>query len=115
MGYLSMAQIFGKLLFGRLADHRFFNKVYLLVFAGFVLSLSTACATLAQDYGGFLAFALVFGFFDGGLVVNIPMIATHIVGRELMANAFGGMYGIISIPMTLGPPLSGIMTSSLYL
>ncbi|KAK3736280.1 hypothetical protein QZH41_020751, partial [Actinostola sp. cb2023] len=29
------------------------------------------------------------------------------VGRDLMANAIGNFYGIISIPITLGPPVTG--------
>lgn len=111
VGYLSVSQIFGKLLFGRLADHRLFNKVFLLSFAGLMLSLSTACATLAQDYGGLIAFALIFGFFDGGVVVVIPVITLLIVGREQMAHAFGGMYAILAIPLALGPSLSGMSIS----
>jgi MCP family monocarboxylic acid transporter-like MFS transporter 10 len=37
----------------------------------------------------------------------IGLITHDIVGKELMAGAVGSVYFMISIPMTMGPPVAG--------
>ena len=37
----------------------------------------------------------------------IGLVTYDIVGREMMARAVGTLYGIVAIPMTLGPPMAG--------
>lgn len=47
------------------------------------------------------------GLFDGCLSVMIGLVTYDIVGRQMMARAVGTLYGIVAIPMTLGPPMAG--------
>ena len=37
----------------------------------------------------------------------IGLVTYDIVGRQMMARAVGTLYGIVAIPMTLGPPMAG--------
>jgi len=39
--------------------------------------------------------------------VMIGLVTYDIVGRQMMARAVGTLYGIVAIPMTLGPPMAG--------
>ena len=116
LGYLSISAIFGKLLCGRVADLPRVRRLYLTVTAATILSVSFMCITTAKTYHGLLAFAIVAGFFDGCFVVTVPLITQDIVGKELMAKAFGTMYGVLAFPLTLGPPVLGIkkITLNLY-
>lgn len=47
------------------------------------------------------------GLFDGCLSVMIGLVTHDIVGRQMMAKAVGTLYGIVAIPMTVGPPMAG--------
>lgn len=47
------------------------------------------------------------GLFDGCLSVMVGLVTHDIVGRKMMAKAVGTMYGIVAIPMTVGPPMAG--------
>ena len=37
----------------------------------------------------------------------IGLVTHDIVGRQMMAKAVGTLYGIVAIPMTVGPPMAG--------
>lgn len=104
---MSISQIFAKLLCGRLADMRRVKRLQILVVAILCFAICNFAVTAAKDFGGLLTYALFFGFSDGLFVVVLPLLIRDLVGRELMANAIGNFYGIMSIPLTLGPPISG--------
>jgi len=108
-----MSQIVAKLICGRLADAKKIKRLLILVVAILGFGICNFAVTAAEGFGGLLAYALCFGFCDGLFVVMIPLLIRDLVGRELMANAIGNFYGIISIPLTLGPPISGKSIKSL--
>ena len=45
----------------------------------------------------------------------IGLVTYDIVGRQMMARAVGTLYGIVAIPMTLGPPMAGTYQNFLSL
>ena len=49
----------------------------------------------------------VFGFFEGCYVCQVAVITGDIVGIDRMEVAVGILFGIKSVPLTLGPPIAG--------
>ena len=72
-----------------------------------VASVANTLAPLASNLTSLTIYALVYGFFDGCFVVLIAVLTGDIVGREKMNSAFGSLYGVVAVPLTLGPPIAG--------
>lgn len=64
---------------------------------------------LASRYGYIVlvTYVVVFGFSDGCWSVMVGMGTEFIVGKAAMPRAFGSLYGFISIPLIIGPPIAG--------
>jgi MCP family monocarboxylic acid transporter-like MFS transporter 10 len=107
VGYMSISQIFSKLLCGRLADMKRIKRLYILEISIFGFIICNMAVTAAKSFNALLVYVVIFGFFDGLFVVVIPILICDIVGRDLMATAIGGFYGAVAIPMMLGPHISG--------
>ena len=104
---MSISQIFAKLCCGRLADMKTVKRLYILVMSILGFAVCNMAVTAAKDFDALLAYVVFFGFFDGLFVVVLPILICDIVGRDLMATAIGGFYGVAATPMMLGPPISG--------
>jgi len=107
IGYMSISQTFGKICFGRLADFPQINRLYMYQVSLLVASVANTLAPLASNLTSLTIYALVYGFFDGCFVVLIAVLTGDIVGREKMNSAFGSLYGVVAVPLTLGPPIAG--------
>ena len=94
-------------MFGKLADLRFINRLYMYQFSILSIGITTLLLPLANNYAGLVSYALVFGFFDGCFVGQIAVITADVVGHEKMSQAIGNMFGTLAIPMSLGPPFAG--------
>ncbi|EDO32799.1 predicted protein, partial [Nematostella vectensis] len=109
LGYISISAIFGKLLCGRVADIKASLRLYFFAVSTLGMAVGNIGVTAATGYGGLVAYAVLFGFFDGCFCVLVPLLISDIVGRDLMCAAFGSFYGFVAIPTTLGPPISGLL------
>jgi len=109
VGYMAMSQTVGKIVFGRIADHPRVNRVYLYQMCLLVCSVLTTLLPLFTTFNALLAYCIVFGFHEGCFVVLIAVLTGDIVGRKMMATAYGVMYFFTGIPMMLGPPVAGWM------
>ena len=49
------------------------------------------------------------GFFDGCFVTLLGPIAFDLCGAAGAGQAIGSLLGLFSIPMTVGPPVAGII------
>ena len=94
-------------MFGKLADLRFINRLYMYQFSILSIGITSLLLPLANNYAGLVSYALVFGFFDGCFVGQIAVITADVVGHEKMSQAIGNMFGTLAIPMSLGPPFAG--------
>ena len=94
-------------MFGKLADLRFINRLYMYQFSILSIGITTLLLPLANNYAGLVSYTLVFGFFDGCFVGQIAVITADVVGHEKMSQAIGNMFGTLAIPMSLGPPFAG--------
>ena len=107
VGYFALAQTVGKIIFGKLADSSRISRLSLTQIALLVIAVASCLCPLARSHTALLTYSLVSGLFDGCLCVMIGLVTHDIVGRQMMAKAVGTMYGIVAIPMTVGPPMAG--------
>lgn len=107
VGYLALAQTVGKIFFGKLGDSSRISRLTLTQIALLVIAIAACLCPLARSHSALLTYSLVSGLFDGCLSVMIGLVTYDIVGRQMMARAVGTLYGIVAIPMTLGPPMAG--------
>lgn len=112
VGYFALAQTFGKITFGKLGDSERISRLTLTQIALLVMAVAACLCPLAQSHTALLTYSLVSGLFDGCLCVMVGLVTHDIVGRQMMAKAVGTMYGIVAIPMTVGPPMAGLLYDS---
>ncbi|XP_061750092.1 monocarboxylate transporter 10 [Nerophis ophidion] len=104
----------GRLIFGRAADYiQGVNKVYLQVTSFFVIGLMSMMIPLCHVFGGLIAVCLLMGMFDGCFICIMAPIAFELVGPADVSQAIGFLLGLMSVPMTVGPPIAGFLRDRL--
>ncbi|KAK9531173.1 hypothetical protein VZT92_010615 [Zoarces viviparus] len=104
----------GRLIFGRAADYvDGVNKVYLQVASFFVIGLMSMMIPLCNIFGGLIAVCLLMGLFDGCFISIMAPIAFELVGADDVSQAIGFLLGLMSVPMTVGPPIAGFLRDRL--
>ncbi|NXL33536.1 MOT10 protein, partial [Glaucidium brasilianum] len=100
----------GRLIFGRVADYiPGARKVYLQVASFFFIGLMSMMISLCHVFGGLIAVCLFMGLFDGCFICIMAPIAFELVGAQDVSQAIGFLLGLMSIPMTVGPPIAGLL------
>ncbi|XP_061479613.1 monocarboxylate transporter 10 [Rhineura floridana] len=100
----------GRLIFGRIADYiPGAKKVYLQVISFLFIGLMSMMIPLCYSFGGLIAVCLFMGLFDGCFISIMAPIAFELVGAQHVSQAIGFLLGFMSIPMTVGPPIAGIL------
>ena len=107
VGFLSIMSTLGRVIFGKICELRWVNKVYVYQFSVFIIGLSTMICPITEGYAGLLTYSLVFGFFDGCFVGQVAVITGEIAGKNRLSQAVGNMFGVLAIPMSFGPPVAG--------
>ncbi|KAK2883409.1 hypothetical protein QQF64_016992 [Cirrhinus molitorella] len=104
----------GRLICGRVADYvHGVNKVYLQVCSFLVIGLMSMMIPLCQIFGGLIAVCLLMGLFDGCFICIMAPIAFELVGSQNVSQAIGFLLGMMSVPMTVGPPIAGFLRDRL--
>ncbi|XP_051031512.1 monocarboxylate transporter 10 [Phodopus roborovskii] len=104
----------GRLLFGRIADYvPGMKKVYLQVLSFFFIGLMSMMIPLCNAFVGLIAVCLIMGLFDGCFISIMAPIAFELVGPQDASQAIGFLLGFMSIPMTVGPPVAGLLHDKL--
>lgn len=62
---------------------------------------------LCNVFGGLIAVCLLMGLFDGCFISIMAPIAFELVGAKDVSQAIGFLLGLMSVPMTVGPPVAG--------
>ena len=62
---------------------------------------------MATSYNHLIAFAVIYGIFDGAFAGYIVPVVSKTVSPEKLGIALGIMYTILSVEILLGPPLAG--------
>ena len=103
-----ISQSAGKLVIGKVADLASANRPLILQLSVLVIAVAGCLLPLASSYTALVTYAVVQGFFDGSFAVLFGLITYDIVRKELMAQAVGSLNFVVSIPMTIGPPVAGM-------
>ncbi|XP_037014920.2 monocarboxylate transporter 10 isoform X1 [Artibeus jamaicensis] len=104
----------GRLFFGRIADCvPGVKKVYLQVLSFLFIGLMSMMIPLCNVFGALIAVCLVMGIFDGCFISIMAPIAFELVGAQDVSQAIGFLLGFMSVPMTVGPPIAGLLRDKL--
>ncbi|KAM4866121.1 monocarboxylate transporter 10 isoform 1-T1 [Thomomys bottae] len=104
----------GRLLFGRIADYvPGVKKVYLQVLSFFFIGLMSMMIPWCSVFGALIAVCLIMGLFDGCFISIMAPIAFELVGAQDVSQAIGFLLGFMSTPMTVGPPIAGLLRDKL--
>ncbi|XP_072532807.1 monocarboxylate transporter 10 [Salminus brasiliensis] len=104
----------GRLIFGRVADYvPGVHKVFLQVASFLVIGLMSMMIPLCNVFGGLIAVCLLMGLFDGCFICIMAPIAFELVGSQNVSQAIGFLLGMMSVPMTVGPPIAGFLRDHL--
>ncbi|XP_065643931.1 monocarboxylate transporter 10 [Hydra vulgaris] len=109
IGVMSIASTVGRLFFGHIADSNRVNRLYVYQIALLGIGVSNALCPIMVTFPALLVYCCLFGFFEGCYVCQVAVITGDIVGYDRMAVGVGTLFGIKSIPLTLGAPLAGFI------
>ncbi|KAK7463160.1 hypothetical protein BaRGS_00038272, partial [Batillaria attramentaria] len=98
-----------RLVFGLLADVRCLNPVHMQQAALLTFGITTICIPTAHSFPALVVIALVLGMCDGAVFsVNGPIVFS-LVHQQDASQAFGFFIAMMSVPVTVGPPVAGLM------
>ncbi|GFS13851.1 monocarboxylate transporter 10 [Elysia marginata] len=106
---LAITSGLARIVMGKVADFKWVNRIRLQQLAFFLLGASTLCLPWSPTFAGLIALCLIMGICDGAFICLLGPIAFDIVGEKGASQALGFLFGIFSIPMTVGPPVAGML------
>ncbi|KAB0802922.1 hypothetical protein PPYR_05108 [Photinus pyralis] len=106
---IGITSLFGRLIFGYLADLPKVNRIYLQQLALFVMGVMTMLMPACDTFGLLLATTLCLGLFDGCFISMVGPVAFKLCGQDGATQAIGFILGLCSVPLTLGPYLAGAL------
>ena len=104
---MGISNFLGRLAYGAVNQLPWVSPHYLYIL-GFVLSgmLTVACP-LFTNYIAMQAYAALFGFFTACFGTILPQVIIHIVGADLITNAYGYVLLFMAIGTLAGGPTAG--------
>lgn len=99
----------GRLIFGAIADLPGVNRIYLQQLSLLCIGVVTILLPLTSSYVLLIIFSLIMGLFDGCFISLLGPIAYEICGPSGATQAIGFLLGLSSLPLTIGPPVAGII------
>lgn len=103
----------GRLVFGKLADFPWVNRIFLQQISFFCIGVLTMLVPVAGCFPVLICMCLALGLFDGCFISLLGPIAFDITGPQGASQAIGFLLGLCSIPLTIGPPVAGWLESLL--
>lgn len=99
----------GRIIFGKLADFPFINRIMLQQIAFLSIGCLTMVLVVARHFALLVVVCLFLGLFDGCFISLLGPIAFDVVGQKGASQAIGFLLGFCSIPLTVGPPVAGLL------
>uniref|UniRef100_A0A1B0C9L0 Major facilitator superfamily (MFS) profile domain-containing protein n=1 Tax=Lutzomyia longipalpis TaxID=7200 RepID=A0A1B0C9L0_LUTLO len=106
---LGIASGVGRLVFGFIADLPRINRILLQQVSFCFIGIMTMFLPITSSYPLLLVFVLAMGLFDGCFISLIGPISFDICGPKGASQAIGFLLGLCSFPLTLGPPIAGML------
>ncbi|XP_061193368.1 monocarboxylate transporter 10-like [Saccostrea echinata] len=104
----------GRIVFGKIADLKCVNRIYMQQCAFVLTGVITACIPFSEKFEGLIVICLILGICDGIIVCLVGPIAFDIVGPIDASQAIGFLLGGFSIPFAVGPPIAGLLYDHLH-
>ncbi|XP_011051927.1 PREDICTED: monocarboxylate transporter 10 isoform X1 [Acromyrmex echinatior] len=99
----------GRLIFGYIADLPKVNRIFLQQISFVSIGVLTMLLPVTKSFLMLLIISLGMGLFDGCFISLLGPIAFDICGRSGATQAIGFLLGMCSIPLTVGPPIAGLL------
>uniref|UniRef100_A0A3P8SSH6 Monocarboxylate transporter 10 n=1 Tax=Amphiprion percula TaxID=161767 RepID=A0A3P8SSH6_AMPPE len=100
----------GRLTFGKIGDLiPGLKKIYMQVASFMVLGLMSMMIPQCSVFEGLVAVCVFLGLCDGCFLTMMAPIAFELVGPMQASQAIGYLLGLMSLPMTAGPPIAGLL------
>ncbi|KAG8195907.1 hypothetical protein JTE90_001142 [Oedothorax gibbosus] len=99
----------GRIVFGKLADFPSVNRIMLQQIAFLSIGVLTMVLVVARHFSMLVAVCLFLGLFDGCFISLLGPIAFDVVGQKGASQAIGFLLGFCSVPLTVGPPVAGLL------
>jgi len=118
MACIGVTSLIGRLIFGFVSDlplvRRNGNRIVLQQVAFFSMGVCTMLMTVAPHVAGYqyqtlLVICSIMGLFDGCFVTLLGPIAFDLCGPRGAGQAIGCLLALFSLPMTVGPPIAGLI------
>lgn len=106
---IGLASGVGRIIFGLLADLPCINKIFLQQLSIAMIGAMTILMVFCQHYYLLYVVSIIMGLFDGCFVSLLGTIAFQLVGPKGASQAIGCLLSLMSLPMTVGPPIAGFM------
>ncbi|XP_074650030.1 monocarboxylate transporter 10-like [Tubulanus polymorphus] len=94
---------------GKLSDSPKINRIRLQQGSFAIMGILTTLIPLANAFWQLAIICVIMGLCDGTFVCLLGPIAFDIVGPRGASQAMGFLLGLLSIPMTAGPPIAGLL------
>ncbi|CAG2185996.1 unnamed protein product [Mytilus edulis] len=108
--YMGISAIFGKIITGLSVGHNGLDPVLLNFGLNGIAGLLTILFPLySGTFQGQTIFALLFGFYAGGLTTMINPLCMELIGVSKVSSGIGTMYFISGFGYIIGPPIAGIL------
>ncbi|KAL6268469.1 hypothetical protein P5V15_001602 [Pogonomyrmex californicus] len=85
------------------------NREYFFQISFLIIGILTMLLPVTDSFIVLLVISLGMGLFDGCFISLLGPIAFDICGRSGATQAIGFLLGMCSIPLTIGPPIAGLL------
>ncbi|XP_068182445.1 monocarboxylate transporter 8 [Antennarius striatus] len=100
----------GRLAFGKIGDLiPGLNKIYMQVVSFITLGLMSIMIPQCSVFEGLAVVCVFLGLCDGCFLTMMAPIVFELVGPMQASQAIGYLLGLMSVPMTAGPPIAGLL------
>lgn len=99
----------GRIIFGKLADIPEINPIVLQQVSFLCIGALTMFIVVADTFLSLVFICLLMGLFDGCFISLIAPVALDLVGPKGCTQAIGFLLGICALPLTVGPPVAGML------
>uniref|UniRef100_A0A3P9L8U1 Monocarboxylate transporter 10 n=2 Tax=Oryzias latipes TaxID=8090 RepID=A0A3P9L8U1_ORYLA len=100
----------GRLAFGKIGDLiPGLKKIYMQVVSFMALGLMSMMIPQCAAFEGLVGVCAFLGLCDGCFLTMMAPIAFELVGPMQASQAIGYLLGLMSLPMTAGPPIAGLL------
>lgn len=106
---LAITSGLGRVLFGFIADLPRVNRILLQQISLACIGVATMLMPNTKSFTVIIFFVLAMGLFDGCFISMIGPIAIDICGPAGASQAIGFLFGLCSVPLTIGPPAAGML------